>query len=84
MATPMAFILPTASYLRLTRGGRSHWYSRDRLIAWAIMVFGFVVMVIGTALSIEQVRVFFSCMYQSQFLPMCAVHNNNYCKIVLC
>ncbi|CAI8049375.1 Putative sodium-coupled neutral amino acid transporter 11 [Geodia barretti] len=54
MATPMAFILPTASYLRLTRGGRSHWYSRDRLIAWAVMVFGVIVMVIGTALSIEQ------------------------------
>ena len=55
MATPMAFILPTASYLKLTRSGRNHWYSRDRLTAWVVMVIGVVVMVIGTALSIEQV-----------------------------
>ena len=55
MATPMAFILPTASYLRLSKRGR--WYSRDRLIAWVVMVFGFIVMVIGTGLSIEQVCV---------------------------
>ena len=54
MATPMAFILPTASYLKLTRSGRSHWYSRDRLTAWVVMVIGVIVMVIGTALSIEQ------------------------------
>lgn len=54
MATPMAFILPTASYLRLSRR-EGHWYSRRRLIAWTVMVFGFIVMVIGTGLSIEQV-----------------------------
>ena len=56
MATPMAFILPTASYLRLSRRRQSHWYSRDRLTAWTVMIIGFIVMVIGTALSIEQVK----------------------------
>ena len=54
MATPMAFILPTASYLRLS--GRGRWYHTNRLAAWAVLIIGFIVMVIGTGLAVAQVR----------------------------
>ena len=73
MATPMAFILPTAAYLRLSRSGQIRWYARDRLIAWATLVFGVIVMVIGTGLSIEQVYTYNIhyniCLYQDMRHP---------------
>ena len=53
MATPLAFILPTASFLRLSRRGR--WFSPDRLAAGAVLVIGVIVMVTGTGLAISQV-----------------------------
>jgi len=52
-AIPLAFILPTASFLKLSKRGR--WYSRERVIAFLVLIFGVIVMFIGTSLAIVRV-----------------------------
>ena len=51
-AIPLAFILPTASYLKLSK---TKWFSRGKLVALSVLIFGVVVMFIGTALAIKLV-----------------------------
>ncbi len=51
-AVPLAFILPTASYIKLS--GR-RWYSRDKILAFIVMVFGVMTMLIGTGLAVADV-----------------------------
>ena len=51
-AIPLAFILPTASYLKLST---TKWYSRGKLIALSVLILGVIVMFIGTGLAIKKV-----------------------------
>ena len=49
---PLAFIIPTACYLKLSD---KKWRSFPKLIAIVVMVFGILVMAIGTVLAIIEV-----------------------------
>ena len=51
-AIPLAFILPTASYLKLSK---TKWCSRGKLVALAVLILGVIVMFIGTGLAIKKV-----------------------------
>ncbi len=51
-AVPLAFIIPTACYLKLSN---KKWLSVSKLVAMAVMVFGILVMVIGTVLAVIEV-----------------------------
>ncbi len=53
-AIPLAFILPTASYLKLSK---RRWCSRSKIVALVVMVIGVAVMIIGTVQAIVEVRV---------------------------
>ncbi|XP_064405359.1 putative sodium-coupled neutral amino acid transporter 11 [Halichondria panicea] len=44
-AIPLAFIFPTASFLKLST---DKWYSRSKIVALVVMVIGVLVMIIGT------------------------------------
>ena len=51
-AIPLAFILPTASYLKLSK---TKWCSRGKLVALAVLILGVIVMFIGTGLAVKKV-----------------------------
>lgn len=51
-AIPLAFILPTASYLKLSK---TKWCSRGKLVTLAVLILGVIVMFIGTGLAIKKV-----------------------------
>ncbi len=53
-AIPLAFILPTASYLKLSK---RRWCSRSKIVALVVMVIGITVMIIGTVQAIIEVCV---------------------------
>jgi len=54
---PLAFIIPTACFLKLSQ---KKWYSPAKLVAIAVMVIGILVMAIGTVLAvIEVIRTYY-------------------------
>lgn len=71
-AIPLAFILPTASYLKLSK---TKWCSRGKLVALAVLILGVIVMFIGTGLAIKKVsyNLVFIAVVHSQF-------NSNYVR----
>ena len=52
-AVPLAFILPTASYLKLSK---TPWFSRGKIAAVLVVLFGLIVMMLGTIQATIQVH----------------------------
>ena len=52
-AVPLAFILPTASYLKLSK---TPWLSRGKIAAVLVVIFGLIVMMLGTIQATIQVQ----------------------------
>lgn len=52
---PLAFIIPTACYLKLSK---VKWCSPTKIVALLVMLFGLMVLVIGTVLAIMEVSCF--------------------------
>ena len=56
-ATFLGFILPSACYLKLEPGPICGWEAfknKDKVIAWFLLFFGFVAMIVSTSLTVSK------------------------------
>ncbi|XP_064084050.1 putative sodium-coupled neutral amino acid transporter 11 [Macrobrachium nipponense] len=71
-AVPLAYILPAFSYIRLEEGGL---WTRAKLPAWGVALFGVVSFVVGTVSIIRNIDVLSQCSHGVQ-MPYCFQEKN--------
>ena len=76
---PLAFIIPTACFLKLSK---DKWLSAPKIIAFLVMLFGIAVMLIGTVLAVmEAVQSYLQHaeQYNPHYCPDPNAHHNITC-----
>lgn len=79
-AIPLAFIIPTACYLKLSK---EKWCSMSKIVALLVMLLGVLVMAIGTVLAVleaVQSYIHHATEYQPQYCPE-PDHNTTCCEL---
>ena len=81
-AVPLAFIIPTACFLKLSK---EKWCSVSKIVALLVMLFGILVMVIGTVLAVLEAVESYVHDAVAYEPPYCiepgAYHNSTCCQL---